>query len=241
MSTILETLKKLEEEKSVLEQNLDLKRLVLKDDATYPIAARNERRRFFLIAAIVAGALLVGGATVYLLAPSAKEAGPTFRPANTTPAPAPTTKKNSPPRIFDGIPMTGIAVEETPRGKLESVRNLFEPPVTEEAPREPQAPALPADFQEINDLIKSAKASAAKISTAPTSIQKGHIPGLRVKGIIFFDEGSPSNHIITTTPTHRNLKLRAGDSTQNATLKSIHPNRAVFSYQGELIEIDIGQ
>ncbi|MDP7556599.1 MAG: hypothetical protein QF687_01790 [Nitrospinaceae bacterium] len=36
MSTILKTLKKLEEEKSVLDQKLDLKGMVLQEDAIYP-------------------------------------------------------------------------------------------------------------------------------------------------------------------------------------------------------------
>ncbi len=40
MSTILKTLKKLEEEKSVLEKRLDLKDMVLQDeDSSYPISS----------------------------------------------------------------------------------------------------------------------------------------------------------------------------------------------------------
>jgi hypothetical protein len=64
MSTILKTLKKLEEEKSVLDQKLDLKGMVLQEDAIYPKAVKAERRGFFLIKAIVLG-LLIAGADGY--------------------------------------------------------------------------------------------------------------------------------------------------------------------------------
>jgi hypothetical protein len=37
------------------------------------------------------------------------------------------------------------------------------------------------------------------------------------------------------------LKLRMGDSVQTVVLKSIYPNRVVFSYQNEPIEMGTGQ
>jgi len=64
---------------------------------------------------------------------------------------------------------------------------------------------------------------------------------VKVKGIIFFDEGSSSNHIIVATSSNSNLKLRMGDPIQNAVLKSIHPNHVIFLSNGGLIEVNIGQ
>ena len=52
MSTILKTLKKLEEEKSILDQKLDLKGMALKEEVTYSKVLENERLKF-LIAAMV--------------------------------------------------------------------------------------------------------------------------------------------------------------------------------------------
>ena len=72
-------------------------------------------------------------------------------------------------------------------------------------------------------------------------MRSGYIPDVKIKGIIFFDEGNSSNHIIVTTPSNSNLKLRVGDPVQNAVLKSIHPNRVIFLHQGQPIEMSIGQ
>ena len=59
--------------------------------------------------------------------------------------------------------------------------------------------------------------------------------------LFFFDKENPFNHIIVTTQNNSNLKLRVGDPVQNAVLKSIHPNRVIFLYQDQPIEMGIGQ
>ena len=47
--------------------------------------------------------------------------------------------------------------------------------------------------------------------------------------------------VIVTTSNNSNLKLRVGDLVRNAVLKSIHPNRVIFLYQDQLVEMGIGQ
>ena len=79
-----------------------------------------------------------------------------------------------------------------------------------------------------------------KSATLPT-IQSGRIPGIKIKGIIFFDKDSSSNHIIATTESNSNVKLRAGEAVQDAILKSIHPNHVIFLYHDQFIEVGIGR
>ena len=67
------------------------------------------------------------------------------------------------------------------------------------------------------------------------------IPNLKVKGIIFFSSGSPSNHIFVATSESKNRKVRVGDTVQSATLKHIESNRVVFSYRGETVHLRIGE
>ena len=64
MSTILKTLKKLEEEKSILDQKLDLKGMALKEKVTYSKVLENERLRF-LIAVMVTIIFIFGGIVFY--------------------------------------------------------------------------------------------------------------------------------------------------------------------------------
>ena len=89
--------------------------------------------------------------------------------------------------------------------------------------------------------MRSTVALTKKQSTLPPTIQSGHIPGIKIKGVIFFDEGSSSNHIIATTENNSNLKLRAGETVQGAILKSIHPNHVIFFHQNQLIKVGIGR
>ena len=69
MSTILKTLRKLEKEKSILDQKLDLKGMLLKEDTAYPKSIKSERLKFFLLTAMVTG-LLIAGVVFYHRAPN---------------------------------------------------------------------------------------------------------------------------------------------------------------------------
>ncbi len=67
-----------------------------------------------------------------------------------------------------------------------------------------------------------------------------HIPGLKLKGVIFFSPGNPANSIFIATPTEKNSKLKVGNTVLDATLESIEAQRAIFSYHGKMVEARIG-
>lgn len=263
MSTILKTLKKLEEEKSVLDQKLDLEGMVLKEETNYLKILENKRRRFFLNALIVTAVLITGGVYFYYWSSpdnTSKSSKRITTKALTQQKQTPKTLTN--PRTFEGVSMAGIpnsnkepTIEaemtypslkklenETTPEKLNRLKKTVPSKrFTQLLPQENLPAKVSSEFEEIENLIKVATTSAKNGTDSPTAIRSGHIPGIKVKGIIFFNAKSLSNHIIVTTPKNSNLKLRLGDSTQHAVLKSIHPNRVIFLYQDQLIEVGIGQ
>ena len=99
------------------------------------------------------------------------------------------------------------------------------------------------DIYEIQSLIASAKSLADEPDDIFTpKINKNLIiPGLKVKGVIFFSSESPSNHIFVSTPKISNQKVRVGDSIESATLLKIESNGAIFSYQGQRVHQQIGE
>ena len=66
------------------------------------------------------------------------------------------------------------------------------------------------------------------------------IPGLKVKGIIYFSPENSSNHIFVSTSKSNNHKMRVGDSIDSATLMKIESTGAVFAYQNQIAFLDIG-
>ena len=95
------------------------------------------------------------------------------------------------------------------------------------------------------DLIQTATSESIQPQSNPYPeelISRGiSIPKLKVKGIIFFASGSPSNHIFVSTSEIKNRKVRVGDTVQSATLIHIESNRVVFSYQGKMVHLRIGE
>ena len=262
MSTILKTLKKLEEEKSVLDQGLDLKGMVLKEDAVYPKALGNDRHRFFLIVTIVTGLLILGGTAFYYWAAIHKVPAQFRHVATKIPKQQTLLPKKLPKlRTFEGVSMAGIpsskkkttvkpeenlafsrqVVTKPAAESLASKQPTASKPLFKSSPKGAPSSEISSDLEEIESIIQSATTLAKNSPAAPVTFRNGYIPGVKVKGIIFFDKESPSNHIIVTTQNNSNLKLRVGDPVQNAVLKSIHPNRVIFLYQDQPIEMGIGQ
>jgi len=240
MSTILKTLRKLEEDKNALDQKLDLKGMILKEDVTSEKSIKSDRRKFFLLIAMVTG-LLIAGVVFYHWAPNYETPSSPKHVLNKTPTQKTVPfKDSSRPRAFEGVPMTAISSNELV-SKAEPNKSLSSKPFTELLPEKTTPISTSSDTEEIKKFIRSIVALTKKQPTLPPTIQSGHIPGIKIKGVIFFDKGSASNHIIATTENNSNLKLRVGETVQGAVLKSIHPNYVLFFHDNQLIEVGIGR
>ncbi len=262
MSTILNTLKKLEEEKSVLEKNIDLKGLLSQgQDSIYPQSGKDESRKMGAITGLVIGVVLLGGLTVYLgngPKTSLPETKPAFVPKPV--APEPTAQKPVlPAKTSPGFPLAhiqDIADTTTTEPMTDPMQDddFFGPedalilPVEESPPvRDEPLPEGTEEIREIESLIQSAiqirkTDTETPDKTAPVKSNiSQHIPGLKVKGIIFLNSDNPVNHIFVTTPNEKNRKLRVGETLMTATLEAIEAQKAIFTYQGQRVEKTIGE
>jgi hypothetical protein len=240
MSTILKTLRKLEEDKNALDQKLDLKGMILKEDVTSEKSIKSDRRKFFLLIAMVTG-LLIAGVVFYHWAPNYETPSSPKHVLNKTQTQQTIPfKDSSRPRAFEGVPMTAISSNELV-SKAEPNKSLPSKPFTELLPEETTPVSTSSDTEEIKKFMRSTVALTKKQPTLPPTIQSGHILGIKIKGVIFFDKDSSSNHIIATTENNSNLKLRVGETVQGAVLKSIHPNYVLFFHDNQLIKVGIGR
>ena len=244
MSTILKTLKKLEEDKRFLEKDLDLKELVLQEDQKLPVTLEISRKIFLITGLILAGIIVV--TLVFFGRPSVKNEEVYFSQVPQGQKPAPIVRKEDVPTLgisLSNIPEQRQHYEERARKsppqiiKKAPVREIFQP-IAEPEP-------FPHDINEIRDLIQTAKSESIQPQSNPYPeelVSRGiSIPKLKVKGIIFFASGNPSNHIFVSTSEIKNRKVRVGDTVQSATLMHIESNRVVFSYQGETVHLRIGE
>ena len=257
MSTILKTLKKLEEEKSVLEKNNDLKGLVLQGgDSAGTAEEKTIRVKGKLWGGLILGGFVLGMGTYFLLDHFAKETAPLKTVSRSAPPPV----SKTPPAakaVFDhptGVPLSHIR-ENSPYAEdsfFMQPDEWVEPdaPVVEPTPGEsiavanPARPSVDAAVEKIDSLIKSVRNETYSLSEEPASLSvqpETHIPGLKVKGIVFFGDKHPANHIYLATPTENNIKLKVNETEQRAILKAIMPNKAVFVYQGKRVELAMGE
>jgi len=226
MSTILKTLKKLEEEKNILDQKFDLKEMLLKEETVDVKTIQTERRTFLIILSLVVVLFIAGGIIFYQSVPT---------DTITTPA------RHVPTKI---LPQSSLSKDSSKLGPFEGVSMSVIPskeeilkPTTKEANKF----STSNNLEKITRSIKSSTTLKKNSPIAPLAIQNGYIPNVKVKGIIFFGKGSLSNHIIITSKNNSNLKLQVGNSIQSAVLKDIHPSHVIFLYQDQMIKVGIGQ
>jgi hypothetical protein len=154
---------------------------------------------------------------------------------------------------FGGIPLHSIPEVRIESPSPELKRDLFEPAPEVEEPAPPPEPSPAAEtrepqeesaveIEEIDQLIKSATNAALEEEPDMPLLHRRDVqfPAIQVKGIIFFSDGSSSNHIFVSTPQTSNRKLKVGDTVENATLDSITSQAAIFLYRGDRVEISIG-
>ena len=225
MSTILKTLKKLEEEKNILDQKFDLKEMLLKEETIDTKTIQTERRMFLIILSVFVVLFIAGGIIFYQSVPTDKITT-TARHIPTKILPQSLSKDSSKLGPFEGVSMSVIPSKE------ETLK-----PTTKEADQF----STSNNLEKIKRPIKSTTTLKKNNTIPPLAIQSGYIPNVKIKGIIFFGKASLSNHIIITSQNDSNLKLQVGGSIQNAVLKTIHPNHVIFLYQDQMIKIEIGQ
>jgi hypothetical protein len=245
MSTILKTLKKLEEDKRLLEKDLDLKELVLQEDQKLPVTLEFSRKFFLMTGLILAGIIVV--TLVFFGGSYVKNEEVSFSQVPQVQKPVSIMRKEVVPTL--GVPLSNIPEQrqhytertrKTPSLTIKKapVREIFQPTIAKPEP-------FPHDINEIRDLIQTATSKSIQPESNPYPeelVSRGiSIPNLKVKGIIFFTSGSPSNHIFVSTSAIKNRKVRVGDTVQSATLMHIESNRVVFSYQGETVHLYIGE
>jgi hypothetical protein len=225
MSTILKTLRKLEEEKNILDQKLDLKEMLLQEETIDAQTIQTERRTFFIILSVVVVLFIAGGIIFYQSVPTDKITTPAIHiPAKILPQFL--SKNSSKLGPFEGVSMSVIPSEE----------EILKPTI-----KEADKFSTSNNLEKTKRPIKSTTTLKKNSTIAPLAIQNGYIPNVKVKGIIFFGKGSLSNHIIITSKNNSNLKLQVGNSIQSAVLKDIHPSHVIFLYQDQMIKVGIGQ
>ena len=241
MSTILETLKKLEEDKRLLEKDLDLKELVLREDQKLQVTVKISRKTF-LISGLVLFTIIVIALIFFKQFPAENQL--TYLPA----MPSDQKLASLDSKGFEstvGIPLSNIPERrQLDKEKVsENTPPAIKPPVREflQSVVEPEVPKI----KKIRKLIQTITSEAEQPRSNPYPeefVSRGiSIPNLKVKGIIFFSSSSPSNHIFVSTLESKNRKARVGDTIQSATLMHIESNRVVFSYQGETVHLRIGE
>ena len=256
MSTILKTLKKLEEEKSVLEKKLDLKQLVLQDKDSFDIDSSSSQKFLWKSCLLVVGTVL--GVFWFW-----KDNSPEKPVAQLVQTHSGYLKRTTPikkPIIssITGIPLSNIPeqagsqISHDFKTENQSTKQVKENPEIERKVVE-SANQIVSSMRSNNSYekgvfeIQSLIASAKTLANEPEEIQtpqiKSHIPipSLKVKGIIFFSPDSSSNHILVSNAQSSNHKMRIGDIIDSATLMKIESTGAVFAYQGESVFIKIGQ
>jgi hypothetical protein len=258
MSTILNTLKKLEEEKSVLEKNVNLKGLLLQGQETvYPRFERQASRNWSPLGGMVAAGVLVAGLAAYFFyfsEPKVNRAESIKLPDQAFPVPR-VNKMPEKVAASPGIPLSGIPdtvpvteddllMDEDFFGPEEALPPILEasPPAIVEQPE----PEGSTEIREIENLIQAAtipnEVPSQSLQEQVSELSRiQHIPGLKLKGIIFFNSNNPSNHVFIATPAEKNRKLRVGETVLGATLESIEAQKAIFSYQGQWAEMLLGE
>jgi hypothetical protein len=255
MSTILKTLKKLEEEKSVLEKGLDLKELVLQDEENLFFDSPTPRKNI-LIGAILFSGIAFGLFWAWKDNPTVNQIA-RVSPPNTSYFKSSTPVKNQYVTPVPGIPLSNIPEQEKPYQGSAVENNFYavekEIPNNIERPIEPSKPPAViargnSQKQQIQDIYENQSliATVKSLADEPEKIlipqinNSLSIPGLRVKGIIYFSAGSSSNHIFVSTQKSNNHKMRVGDAIDSATLMKIESTGAVFAYQGGTAFLNIG-
>ena len=269
MSTILKSLRKLEEEKKAHEKKLNLKQMMIREDGRPPVREEvsGHSRNWWTGLGLLLAGFGVAGFMAFLLWPAKNPVDKAQDPsANSQQNP---TQAGDLSKPLGGVPLSSIPdfTERFPIEDEEVIEEFFveeepapalEEPVAIEPPEpvavvQPQPVTKPvATLQpEANDQIVSALDSVptqtrTTLEPSPSipeiiPLDSGEsIEGLKLKGIIFYGEGSAENYLLFSYPGMSIHRLQVGQSIAEAKLIEIHPGLAVFEYEGRQIKLKVG-
>ena len=251
MSTILKTLKKLEQDKNDLQKNLDLKEMVLQGDGPAYLQSNGIDKKIWLFAGLTVCGIVMGITIAFFYM---KETNVSQKLETTSIHPiAPKTQMQIAQPVKKPSSQLGFslsAIPETPKPAYTKISPPAEIPakkIVASAPTSAQVePKLksqsrPAIEQALTPPSAQHPQPKTAIQQTTKSIAHGTIEGIKIKGIIFFKDKSPSNHIFISTPTEKNKKLKQGETVAGAILGNITPNKVVFSQKGHLLTMGLGE
>ncbi len=276
MSTILKSLRKLEEEKKRIDKKLNLKEMMIREDARPPVSqgVMGKPRHWWAGLGLLLAGLAVAGITAILLWPDCNQSTEkNSRQAASNDNKAPRTTENDVPKTLGGVPLSSIPdfTQRAPREDEGAIEEYFieEEPLALESPAVGEEPAViepvktpavivetkpepvidhapGANDQIINALDQVPTQTRTTLKPSPTlpviiSTESGEtIEGLKLKGIIFYGEGSAENYLLFSYPGMSIHRLKVGESIAEAKLLEIHPGLAVFEYQGKHVKLKVG-
>ncbi|MFQ5481476.1 MAG: hypothetical protein ACE5ER_01855 [Nitrospinaceae bacterium] len=263
MSTILKSLRKLEEEKKGLDQRIDLKTMVIRQDPRrHQEPSRAKPLAWWGGLGLIGAGIALGGGIMLLMQPAApaKSASATLRIAPEAREALSVPAQAAAAQALGGVPLSSIPQTAVFKTKPAAAKPLptAAAPVPDAAPEPaawintPPAPPVAARLPAGEEIVKALSTVPAQTRyTLPPSFQSPpvmvvegfpphEIPGLKVKGIIYFGEGSPENYLFFTTPGTNIQKLKVGEGVLDATLTGIQPGQARFDYQGQSLVLRVG-
>ncbi len=139
MSTILKSLKKLEEEKSLLEKNLDLQDLLVHDSGDGNYLSKDKVKRWIWVLGFISGSIVIGISVFFWILPKIKSLPSnelTLTPMKPIIKKIPQTFSSKP--IYNGIAMSSIQEEETGYPLKSSQVKKVQPIKKEEISKSPE-------------------------------------------------------------------------------------------------------
>ncbi len=264
MSYILDSLKKLEQEKMEVGQQTDLKSLLLKSEhSEEEISELKNKIRISMALAAVGCTIAIFFGIGYFLNKA--------KPGNTVSLEQPVTKaesqiktdgivgksekKNAPesqkekPVITRGTASNYIfetEFDETPVPTRDFV--IHESSVVEEtqASMEGESETINERFVPIplpEEGVRKEEIPAPYRTTfkeAQAEQEKVELPPFGISGVIFFGKGDPANYIILRDESGKRIRLQKGEKYQNVELVEIFSQKARFLFEGQTMDKEIG-
>jgi len=238
MSSILKALKKLEDDRVARRpEQLNIDSDILKSDSSH---------RFSPSSVIIVSLLLLaaGSGATYMLMRSAgtPERTDIIKSPGVTSVQSPLPASNQSAIKSEQLPETVVIVPANPQKPLraEADRKSQKPAPVTAGKASPAAatakPVLPPKPAIAPKPVEQAIVTEQTIPTAPTAPVAKAVPTLRVNGIAFEAGGSVESVAIIN-----GLPVTRGSLVEGVKVEEIHKNSVDFSFNGEKIEIPLGQ